>query len=200
MRKNITIFKIVSIAVLALFLGMTVNGNAKARHKTSWFNSATGPAPATINATGTIEVAFSPRNGATGVVVSAIDAARKTIYVQAYSFTSKPIAQALVRARERGVVVKAILDKSQKSERYTSATFLANNAVPVWIDSAHAIAHNKVMVIDDDTVVTGSFNFTAAAEDKNAENVMVLRGNKELSKLYKNNWDAHLSHAKVYSR
>lgn len=200
MRKNITRLKICGTAVLVLLSGLALNSEAKSRHKSTWFEASSGPAPTTINATGTMEVAFSPKNGATDVVVNAIDAARKTIYVQAYSFTSKPIAQALVRARNRGVVVKAILDKSQKSERYTSATYLRNNDVPVWIDSAHAIAHNKVMVIDDDTVVTGSFNFTAAAEDKNAENVMVLRGNKELSRLYKNNWDAHLSHSNTYSR
>ena len=103
-------------------------------------------ASSTIPAKGTIEVAFSPNGGATALVVKTIAGAKKSILVQAYSFTSAQIAKALVEARARGVDVRVILDKSQKSERYTSATYLANHGVPVWIDAAHAIAHNKVIV------------------------------------------------------
>ena len=107
---------------------------------------------------------FSPKGGCTQAVVSALDSAKKTILVQAYSFTSAPIAKALVEAKKRGVNVQVILDKSQRTERYTSATFLANEGVPTYIDSNHAIAHNKLMVIDGDEVITGSFNFTKSAE------------------------------------
>jgi phosphatidylserine/phosphatidylglycerophosphate/cardiolipin synthase-like enzyme len=69
-----------------------------------------------------------------------------------------------VEAHRRGVNVKAILDKSVNTRHYSSATFLEHMGVPVWIDAQHTIAHNKVMVIDDATVITGSFNFTRAAE------------------------------------
>ena len=99
--------------------------------------------------------------------------------VQAYSFTSAPIAKALVNAFKKGIKVEVILDKSQRGERYTSATFLSNAMIPTYIDSKHAIAHNKIMIIDRETVITGSFNFTKAAEDKNAENLLIIR-NKEL--------------------
>ncbi|WP_126448258.1 phospholipase D family protein [Sulfuricystis multivorans] len=152
-------------------------------------------ANSTIPAKGTIDVAFSPNGGATALVVKTIAGARKSILVQAYSFTSAPIAQALAQAKERGVDVRVILDKSQKSERYTVATYLANHSIPTWIDSDHAIAHNKVMVIDGDTVITGSFNFTKAAENDNAENVIVLRGNPELARIYINNWLQHQAHS-----
>jgi phosphatidylserine/phosphatidylglycerophosphate/cardiolipin synthase-like enzyme len=84
------------------------------------------------------------------------------IFVQAYSFTSSPIAKALVDAQKRGVKVQVILDKSQKTERYTSATFLDNAGVPTLIDAKHAIAHNKVMIVDNQTIITDSFNFTKA--------------------------------------
>ena len=94
--------------------------------------------------------------------------------MQAYSYTSAPIAKALVDAKKRGVSVEVILDKSQRSEKYSSADFLKNAGVPTYIDAKHAIAHNKVMVIDGQTVLTGSFNFTKAAEESNAENLLVI--------------------------
>jgi phosphatidylserine/phosphatidylglycerophosphate/cardiolipin synthase-like enzyme len=119
------------------------------------------------------------------------------ILVQAYSFTSAPIAKALVDAHKRGVSVEAILDKSQRTAKYTGATFLANNRIPVYIDAAHAIAHNKVMIIDKQTVVTGSFNFTKAAEEKNAENLLVIRS-KELAGYYLDNWQRHRQHLERY--
>lgn len=99
-------------------------------------------------------------------IVKELDSARSEILVQAYSFTSAPIAAAIVRAHKRGVVVKVILDKSQKKDGYSSATFLRNAGIQTYIDSAHAIAHNKIMIIDNEVVMTGSFNFTQAAEKK----------------------------------
>jgi phosphatidylserine/phosphatidylglycerophosphate/cardiolipin synthase-like enzyme len=84
----------------------------------------------------------------------------RQVRVQAYSFTSAPIAKALVDAKRRGVDVVVVLDDSQQTDRYSSATFLQNNGVPVLIDAEHAIAHNEVILIDSDTVITGSFNFS----------------------------------------
>lgn len=78
--------------------------------------------------------------------------------------TSAPIAKALLNAHKRGVKMEVILDKSQRTQKYSSATFLLNVGIPVKIDAQHAIAHNKVMIIDGETVITGSFNFTRAAE------------------------------------
>src|SRR2546430_13072224 len=94
--------------------------------------------------------------------------------MQAYSFTSAPIAKALVEAHKRGVKVLAVLDTSNETQKYSAATFLVNAGIQTLIDDQHAIAHNKVMVIDSATILTGSFNFTKAAEAKNAENLLVL--------------------------
>ena len=66
-------------------------------------------------------------------------------------------------------------------------------------ESKHAIAHNKVMVLDGKTVITGSFNFTKAAEEKNAENLLILE-NAELAKIYMENWEKHRKHSEEYSR
>ena len=141
---------------------------------------------------------FSPSGGCTEAVVSALDGAKKTVLVQAYSFTSAPIAKALVDAKKRGVDVQVILDKSQRGEKYSSATFLANEGVPTYIDAAHKIAHNKVMIIDGQTVITGSFNFTKSAEDGNAENLLVINNAPQLAARYTANWKEHLGHSDPY--
>ncbi len=146
------------------------------------------PPPTLVPATGTIEVAFSPNNGVTTTVVKALSEAQKTILVSAYSFTSKDIAEALLTAKKRGVEVNIILDKSQVSQKYSSSTFFSNQGFSLRIDIKHAIYHDKVMIIDGKMVITGSFNFTKAAETKNAENLLVLRDNPELAKLYTEDW------------
>jgi len=146
-----------------------------------------------------VQVCFSPKGGCTEAIVSQIDKAKSEVLIQAYSFTSAPIAKALVNAYKRGVKIETILDKSQKSERYTSATFISNASIPTYIDSKHAIAHNKIMIIDKETVITGSFNFTKAAEEKNAENLLIMR-NKDLAKVYIENWYEHKEHSEPYER
>lgn len=142
-------------------------------------------------------VCFSPNGGCTATIVKTLSAANSEILVQAYSFTSPPIAKALLESHKRGVQVKVILDKGQRSQKYSSADFLANNGIPTWIDVAHAIAHNKVMVIDGETIITGSFNFTKAAEERNAENLLIIK-NKELASEYIKNWNNHLKHSEAY--
>ena len=93
-----------------------------------------------------IQVFFSPKGGCTEAVVENVGKAKSTVLVQAYSFTSAPIAKALVDASKRGVKVQVILDKSNRTEKYSGADFLLHEGVPTWIDDKHAIAHNKIMV------------------------------------------------------
>jgi phosphatidylserine/phosphatidylglycerophosphate/cardiolipin synthase-like enzyme len=144
-----------------------------------------------------VEVHFSPRGGCTEAVVAELGNARKTVYVQAYSFTSAPIAAALVDAHKRGVRVEVILDKTQRTEKYSSADFISRAGIITYIDAKHAIAHNKIMVIDEGVIITGSFNFTTAAEEHNAENLLVIRDTKLAAK-YLANWQAHLQHSQPY--
>lgn len=136
---------------------------------------------------GELEVAFSP-GGAEGLVLREIAAARTSIDMAAYSFTSAPIAKALVDAHKRGVRVRVVLDKSQLSERYTGATFLANAGIEVRINSRYSIMHNKFLVVDGATVQTGSFNYTKAAAERNAENVLVIRNTPAIARAYADEW------------
>jgi len=139
-------------------------------------------------------VFFSPNGGCTNAIVDALSKAESEVLVQAYSFTSKSLAKALVDDLKRGIHVEIILDKSNK---YNAGDFMAHAGIPTYIDSAHAIAHNKVIIIDREVVITGSFNFTKAAEEHNAENLLIIHS-KELAKNYIENWRKHKEHSNIY--
>jgi phosphatidylserine/phosphatidylglycerophosphate/cardiolipin synthase-like enzyme len=94
--------------------------------------------------------------------------------------------------------VEAILDKSNKTGKYSEADFLLNARIPTYIDAKHAIAHNKVMIIDGETVLTGSFNFTKAAEESNAENLLILRS-PQLAAQYSRSLLEHREHSLSYT-
>ncbi|MDP2788058.1 MAG: phospholipase D family protein [Pseudomonadota bacterium] len=156
--------------------------------------------PLQLNARGTIQLAFTPGDDAAGLVVEAIRKARRQVLVQAYSFTHKDIAQALVDAKRRGIDVQVVADRKQMETIATSRVeWLAEQGVPVWVDAEHAAAHSKVMLIDtgaaDAAVITGSFNFTHAAQFRNAENLLILRGNPNLAEAFAANWRRHKIHS-----
>lgn len=132
------------------------------------------------------------------MLLDAIHNTRRKLLIQAYSFTNVKIAKAVADAHQRGVDVRVIVDKSQVSERYTSATFLKNAGIPVVIDTKPAIAHNKVMVFDDQAVFTGSFNFTKSAEERNAENGMLIRGDAAVVRAYTDNWRTRFEKSSAY--
>jgi phosphatidylserine/phosphatidylglycerophosphate/cardiolipin synthase-like enzyme len=146
---------------------------------------------------GALEVYFSPDGGCTDAIVRELDRATRTVRIQAYAFTSQPIAKALLAAKQRGVAVEALLDKSNRTDRYSAATFLKNQGLAVYIDDQHAIAHNKIILIDDAVVITGSFNFSRAAEESNAENLLIIR-QPELAAKYQANFAAHQAHSTPY--
>jgi phosphatidylserine/phosphatidylglycerophosphate/cardiolipin synthase-like enzyme len=137
----------------------------------------------------TVEVCFTPGEDCTAKVIQAIGQAKTSILVQAYSFTSAPIARALLEAHKRGVQAQVILDKSNQTDKYSAADFLANSGIPTRIDAQHAIAHNEVIIIDGEIVIGGSFNDTRAAQDKHAESVEITR-DKAVAAKYTANWQA----------
>ena len=144
----------------------------------------------------TWQVYFSPDGGCTRAIVNAIAAANRQILVQAYEMTAPQIKSALVAARKRGVEVSAIFDPSAVNERNTMVGELSAGGIAVLIDSAHSpgLAHNKVMVIDQAVVITGSFNFTKAAETRNAENLLIIK-DPALAAAYAKNFANHLAHS-----
>lgn len=133
------------------------------------------------------EVCFTPSKSCQSLIIKNILAAKKTILVQAYSFTDKEIIQAISKAKHNGVDVKVILDKSNRTDRYSQLSELQKETIPVKIDEPSGIAHNKVIIIDDAKVITGSYNFSNAAYKKNTENVLIL-SDKKLAHEYTQNW------------
>jgi phosphatidylserine/phosphatidylglycerophosphate/cardiolipin synthase-like enzyme len=140
---------------------------------------------------------FSPHGGCTDAVVAEIDQAQNNIQMQAYSFTSHPIARALIDAHRRGVKVTVVLDKSELKE-HSLADEVARAGIPSFVDAEHKIAHNKIILIDGTTIITGSFNFTAAAENSNAENLVIIRDRPKLYAAYEQNFELHLGHSGTY--
>ncbi len=141
-------------------------------------------------------VYFTPGDNCTQHIVDVIDSTQKEIYIQAYGFTSKSIAQAVDRAIDRNVIVRILLDKSNikalstpvtSQEKVTHTLLLPlKNRAEVLIDYLPGIAHNKV-IIADEVVITGSFNFTYSAQKNNAENIIILH-NRAIANLYRQNW------------
>jgi phosphatidylserine/phosphatidylglycerophosphate/cardiolipin synthase-like enzyme len=146
-----------------------------------------------------LEVHFSPKGGCTEAIIRELAAAKASVCVQAYSFTSEPIAKAILEAHKRGLKVDAVLDKSNRTAQYSGATFLLNQGIEVLIDDHHAIAHNKVIILDGRTVLTGSFNFTRAAEDNNAENLLIIHDCPSLAECYLANFREHQGHSQPYT-
>ena len=137
--------------------------------------------------------AFSPHGGGNALIVGTIDSAKKSIRMSTYSFTEPAIAKALLDAHKRGVDVSIVVDKEHNGRRATgapsAAKFLSDNGVKVVLTRAYAIQHNKVIVVDNETVETGSFNFSRAAEKSNAENVLVISRCPKLAAEYLRDWD-----------
>lgn len=158
---------------------------------------------APIAARGSVVVAFSPWDDAEKLIVEAIGRARTEVLVQAFSFSSRPIARALIAAQGRGVNVRILADREQLySSGGSRIPELAMAGIAVSLEVRHASAHNKVMVIDAagaaPVVITGSYNWTWSAQNRNAENVLLLKGNPELARRYADNWQRHADDALPY--
>lgn len=135
-----------------------------------------------------LDVCFTPPSGCSEKIIEEINNSKASIYVQAYGFTSKTIADSLIKAHLRGVKVQVILDRSNMSKKgYSKLMDLKEVGIDISLDIVPGIAHNKVMIIDEKKVITGSFNFTEAADKRNSENVIIIE-DKETVKQYLNNW------------
>jgi phosphatidylserine/phosphatidylglycerophosphate/cardiolipin synthase-like enzyme len=162
-------------------------------------------APAILQAQGTVQAAFAPWDDVEGLIIGALADAHREILVQAYLLTSKNIVTALRQAHQRGVEVSVLLDARQAASlapaRKQKAA-LRDSGIAVWGETGYTNAHNKVIVIDagsaDATLITGSYNFTWSAQHKNAENILIVRGNLPLIARYAANWERHRRAAVLY--
>jgi phosphatidylserine/phosphatidylglycerophosphate/cardiolipin synthase-like enzyme len=143
-----------------------------------------------------VQVAFTPGENIATLIIREIRAARANIRIQAYLFTSKPLADALLAASKRGVRVEVIADANEYSDGKVSALpRLAKQGIAVLLNDRHRISHNKIILIDAEepraTIITGSYNFTRAADRHNAENIVILSGNSALARKFLDNYNRH---------
>ena len=161
------------------------------------------PHPIALNG-GSALALFSPWDDIEGAIVASLRAAQRQVLVQAFSFTSRPIARALIDAKRRGVDVRVTADAAE-TQRLEGGRIpeLAAAGIPVFIEERYQSAHSKVMVIDADLptgmVITGSYNWSFAAQRRNAENVLIISGQVALAVRYRMNWERHRADAKPYS-
>jgi phosphatidylserine/phosphatidylglycerophosphate/cardiolipin synthase-like enzyme len=145
-----------------------------------------------------LQTCFTPQEDCVRLIVAEIDAAQSEILVQADSLSAKALIKSLGRAQRRGVRVRVILDKAdERSRGRAGAWLIAERLLPV-VDTGVASAHSKIMIIDRDAVITGSFDFTDVAQKKNAENVLVVKGHGDVAAAYAANWERRLKTSRPY--
>lgn len=136
-----------------------------------------------------VEVLFTPGDDVEGYLARRIGEARDRIDMQAYLFTDPRIARALLGALHRGVQVEIVGDARRAADGGLPwLRTLARAGAHVYLDAAARASHNKIVILDGDraeaAVVTGSYNFTRSAQTRNAENVVVISGNRALTDRY----------------
>lgn len=125
-----------------------------------------------------IEVYFSPKGNCEKRILELLEAAQESIDVAMYTFTNSKIAWALAKARERGVRVRVLLDGQEINNKYSKGVFLKRRGIYVVYDRMPGLMHNKFCIIDNKIVITGSYNWTATAEEKNEENIVVIHDSR----------------------
>ncbi|EPU8566503.1 phospholipase D family protein [Yersinia enterocolitica] len=121
------------------------------------------------------DVGFSPRGNALDLILAELASAKESIYLAAYSFTSQPVVDALIAAHERGVTVSVVVNKGSINGNGAKARYLKGNNIPIKMNSKYSIMHNKFFLVDNKSLKTGSFNYSAAAHQRNAENILIIR-------------------------
>lgn len=186
------------VTAWALVMAATVDSNRR---------EASDPPPArkvARKASPRVTVRFSPRGGCTALVVWHLDAARHSAFVASYQWSSPEIHAAVLRARERKVRVRVLLDDAmESSDSSLLPGLLAAGMTPdeVRVDDRHAIFHNKVILRDAEVPAlaaheNGSFNYSKSAESSNAENSQVVEGCPEVTAAYLADLEAHWAHAR----
>lgn len=134
-----------------------------------------------------IRVCFTPPSGCAALIARELDKATTSIHMHAYGLTHKGIATALINAQKRGVKVSILLDRSNETQKYSKMSALEAVGIDIAIDRVSGIAHNKVIIIDNTEVITGSFNFTTSADTRNTENVVLIE-DPNIARSYLENW------------
>lgn len=132
-----------------------------------------------------IEIYFSPKDKASVRIIELIKNAKHYIYIPTFLITHTQIANELINAKNRGIDVRVIIDANSTSTRNTKHAILRKNGILLKTENYAGKLHAKSMIIDDEYIVTGSMNFSNSGENKNDENLLIIK-NSTIAKSYKN--------------
>jgi phosphatidylserine/phosphatidylglycerophosphate/cardiolipin synthase-like enzyme len=124
---------------------------------------------------GSLDYYFSPKDKSNALIVEAINQAQTQVRFMAFSYTDDAIGQAMIAAHERGLSVAGVMERQNVRGTGSEFAILADGGVDILADGNCYIMHHKTMIIDDDVVITGSYNFTKSAEQSNDENLLIIR-------------------------
>ena len=121
--------------------------------------------------------------------------------MMAYSFTAPDVMKALIAAKNRGVDVEIVIDENGNRNKASTAAknLIVNAGIALRTNSHYKIQHDKVIIVDGDTVETGSFNYSASAEKHNSENAVVIHGDKDAANANLKHWQSRWEQGKAYT-
>lgn len=136
-----------------------------------------------------IRIFFSPKGGIAEEIIRQIDNAQKYIDIAIYSFTYEPIAEAIIRAKNRGVKIRILMDKEQSKGKYSKYKFFLDNGISVLQNRHAGIMHNTIAIIDGKVLFTGSYNWSKSAEERNEENLLEFIDEEGVIEIYQERLD-----------
>lgn len=142
----------------------------------------------TLNDGTMIDTYFSPENDTISPLLKEITSAESSIYFMAFSFTHDKLGDAMRKRFSDGITVEGVFDENQIT-KYSEYEPMGKMGMNVKIDETSGTMHHKVIIIDKETVITGSYNFSRNAEIRNSENLLIIKGNKEIARAYLNEFN-----------
>lgn len=131
-----------------------------------------------------IDTYFSPDDGVQAILLDILDTAQESIYFMAFSFTTDSLGDVIRNRAREGVTVAGVMDDEQvASNTGTEFDPFQQAGLDVYRDGNAGQMHHKIMILDENTVIFGSYNFSNSAETRNDENLIVIY-NEEIAKLF----------------
>ena len=130
-----------------------------------------------------ITTLFSPKSETIPSILNEINSAKKSVHFMAFSFTHDKVGDAMIETHKSGIDVSGVFDENQIS-RHSEYHKMKESGMPVKIDETAGTMHHKVIIIDEETVITGSYNFSRNAEINNSENLLIIKNNRGIGKIY----------------
>lgn len=136
-----------------------------------------------------LQIFFSPSNRCENSIIKLINQSEERIDVVVYAINNDDIVEALKKAQNRGVKIRILTDRLQASNKYSKVRELYNYGINIRVHSKHKIEHNKFAVFDNNVAMTGSYNWTNPATEKNSENCVFFFRDRDAIEKYQNRFE-----------